>query len=403
VDAFTSESTLLQTIGDRLGIFRGQAMVGNRPSSSTEAALRERVKELSCLYGIAQIAARPDISMDEILRGIVKLLPPAWQYPETTVARITLDGRVHSTPAFRESHQKQTTDIVVGGNPRGTVEVAYVEGRPECDEGPFLEEERNLIDGVARQVGLILEHKQTEEEASKLYDQLMHADRLATIGLLAAGVAHELNEPLANILGFSQLVKKCPGTPQQALKDTEKIESASLRAREIIKKLLTFARQVPPQKKLVNLNQVVDEGLFFFDARCQKNGIELVRSLALDLPEITADPAQLNQVLVNLAANALHEMAQGGTLRVETHANQSHVLLIIEDTGPGMSREIIKKIFTPFFTTKDVGKGTGLGLSVVHGIVTSHGGEIKVDSKVGVGTKFEIQLPIAREKETMED
>jgi len=293
--------------------------------------------------------------------------------------------------------------VVVGGISRGSVEVVYTQEKPECDQGPFLKEERNLIDGVAGQVALILEHKQAEEETSKLQDQLMHADRLATIGLLAAGVAHELNEPLANILGFSQLVKKCPGTPQQALKDAEKIESASLHAREIIKKLLTFARQVPSEKKLVDLNQVVAEGLFFFDARCRKNGIELVRTFAPYLPEIIADPAQLNQVLVNLAANALHEMAQGGILRVETRANDSHVLLVVEDTGPGMSQEILRKIFTPFFTTKDVGKGTGLGLSVVHGIVAGHGGEIKVDSQVGVGTKFEIQLPITREEKAMED
>ena len=378
-------------------------MTEDRLSASTEAALRERVKELSCLYGIAQMAARPGISVDGFLQSRVGLLPPAWQYPEITVARITLDEHEYSTPGFDEADEKQTAAIVVGGVVRGMVEVAYVEEQPQCDEGPFLKEERNLIDGVAGQVALIVEHKQAEEEKSKLQDQLMHADRLATIGLLAAGVAHELNEPLASILGFSQLVRKCPGTPPQALRDCEKIENASLHAREVIRKLLTFARQVPPQKKQVNLSQVVDEGLFFFDTRCQKRGIELVRSFAPELPAITADPAQINQVLVNLVANALHEMAEGGSLGVETRANASHVLLLVEDTGPGMSPEVLKKVFTPFFTTKDVGKGTGLGLSVVHGIVTAHGGEIEVDSEVGVGTKFEIRFPIAGDEKAMQD
>lgn len=371
-------------------------------SGSTEAALRERVKELSCLYGIAQIAARPNVSLDDILQSIAELLPPAWQYPEITVARIILDGRTYSATAFRESARKQTSDIVVAGILRGTVEVAYCEKRPELDEGPFLREERNLIDAVARQVALLLERKQAEEERSKLQTQLMHADRLATIGLLAAGIAHELNEPLGNILGFSQLIKKCPGIPHQAMKDTEKIEGASLHAREIIRKLLTFARQVPPQKKRVNLSQVVDDGLFFFDARCQKMGIELVRSLAPDLPEIVADAAQLNQVLVNLLANALHEMPRGGALKVETRAESECVSLVVQDTGPGMSEEVLKKIFTPFFTTKDVGKGTGLGLSVVHGIVASHGGEIRVDSEPGVGTKFEVRLPMAETNDAAE-
>lgn len=372
-------------------------------SGSTETALRERVKELSCLYGIAQIAARPDILMDDVLQGIVELLPPAWQYPEITVARIIVDGRVYATRGFREGPRKQTVDIVVGGDVRGAVEVVYSDEKAECDEGPFLKEERNLIDGVARQVALILERKEAEEDKSKLRDQLVHADRLATIGLLAAGVAHELNEPLTNILGFSQLVKKCPGTPKQALRDTEKIEHASLHAREIIRKLLTFARQVPPEKKRVDLNRVVDEGLFFFDARCQKNGIELVRSFAPEVPEIIADPGQLGQVLVNLAANAVHEMAGGGTLRVETRADASRVILVVEDSGPGMNEETIEKIFTPFFTTKDVGKGTGLGLSVVHGIVAEHGGRITVDSKIGVGTKFEIRFPAATQSHAMEN
>lgn len=378
-------------------------MTEDRLSGATEAALRERVKELSCLYGIAQFAARPDISIDDILQGIAELLPPAWQYPEITVARITLEGGIYVTPAFRESPQKQTADIVVRGISRGTIEVVYTQEMPECDEGPFLKEERNLINGIAGRVALILEQEQAEREKTELQEQLMHADRLATVGLLAAGVAHELNEPLGNILGFSQLVKKCPEIPQQALEDIGKIEGASLYAREIIKELLTFARQVPPQKEMVDLNHVVDKGLFFLDARCHRNGIEIVRSFAPDLPKLIADPAQLNQVLVNLVTNALHGMAQGGTLRVATRANDSHVLLLIEDTGPGMSKETLKRIFTPFFTTKDVGKGTGLGLPVVHGIVTAHGGAIEVDSEVGVGTKFEIQLPITEKIAAMEN
>jgi len=378
-------------------------MTGDRLSRSAEAALRERVKELSCLYGIAQIAARPGISVDDILQGIVNLLPPAWQCPEITAARIVLDGHAYSTAGFAESRWRQAADIAVAGVSRGTVEVFYFEEKAECDEGPFLKEERHLINGVAGQVALIIERIETEEDKSRLRDQLIHADRLATIGLLAAGVAHELNEPLTNILGFSQLVRKCPGTPEQALKDTEKIERASLHAREIIRKLLTFARQVPSKKKPVDLNRVVDEGLFFFDARCQKNGIKLVRSFAPGLPEIVADSGQLGQVLVNLAANAVHEMPAGGTLSVETCADATHVLVVVEDTGRGMNEETIEKIFTPFYTTKDVGQGTGLGLSVVHGIVAEHGGEIKVDSKIGVGTRFEIRFPIATQSRVMEN
>jgi len=139
---------------------------------------------------------------------------------------------------------------------------------------------------------------------------------------------------------------------------------------------------------------LVEEGLHFLESRCDKEGIERVCSFSPDLPEITADPAQLTQVLVNLIVNAIQAMPEGGRLTVRTLAGEGHISLIVEDTGIGMSEVVMKKIFIPFFTTKDINQGTGLGLAVVHGIVTSHGGSIKVDSKVGRGTRFEVKLPL---------
>ncbi|HUT58403.1 MAG TPA: ATP-binding protein [Phycisphaerae bacterium] len=371
-------------------------MTDHQLSGSTDAALRERVKELTCLYGIAQIAARPAMSLEEILPGIVGILPPAWQYPGVTHARIVLDGRTYASPGFREGSQRLAAEIVVGGVRRGSVHVFYTEEKPECDDGPFLKEERSLLNAVARQVALILEHGETEEDRLKLRDQLRHADRLATIGLLAAGVAHELNEPLGNILGFAQLAKKCQGLPPQAKADMAKIEAASLHAREVIKNLLVFARQMSPQKTQVDLNSVVEESLYFLESRCAEQGIESVCCLAPNLPAIHADPGQLNQVLVNLVVNALHAMPMGGELTVRTESRDDLILLIVEDTGIGMGEETIDEIFIPFFTTKDIGQGTGLGLAVVHGIVTSHGGSIKVQSKEGQGSRFEIEFPAAR-------
>lgn len=175
--------------------------------------------------------------------------------------------------------------------------------------------------------------------------------------------------------------------------DLLKIESASLHAREIIKNLMAFTRQIPTSKTPANLNQTVEEGLFFIESRCAKSGVELKRTLAPDMPEIAADPAQLNQVLVNLAVNALHAMPEGGTLTIETYADDEYVFLVVEDTGEGMSKEILDQVFIPFFTTKDIGQGTGLGLPVVHGIVSSHGGSIEIKSEVGRGSRFEIKLP----------
>ncbi|KPJ48804.1 MAG: hypothetical protein AMJ41_04225 [candidate division Zixibacteria bacterium DG_27] len=363
-------------------------------NQQAQAALRERVKELICLYSIAQVVERQGPSLRRILQGIVELLPPAWQYPEITAGRITLDKRAYSTPGFRQEGQRQMTDIVVEGERRGVVEVVYLEEKPELDEGPFLREERNLIDTIARQVALIVERKKAEEDGRKLQEQLRHADRLATIGQLAAGVAHELNEPLGSILGFAQLAKKDPELPEQLSKDIERIITASLHAREVIRKLMIFARQMPTRKAQINLNDVIEEGLYFLGSRCTKAGIELKRVLTPDLPEITADRAQVHQVLVNLVVNSIQAMPKGGTLSIQTLTQGDHVSLVVEDTGIGMSQEVLKKMFVPFFTTKDIDEGTGLGLSVVHGIVTSHGGSIDVQSTVGSGTRFTVHLPL---------
>lgn len=370
----------------------------------TQAALRERVKELTCLYDIARVAEQPDISLERLLQRIVELLPPGWQYPEITSGRIILDGNIYIAPGFLESTQKQAAGIVVRGERRGVVEVVYTDNKPEAYEGPFLKEERHLLDAVAREVALIIERKEAEDAEMKLQDQLRHADRLATIGQLAAGVAHELNEPLGNILGFAQLITKTSELSGQSEKDIEKIISSTLHAREIVKKLMFFARQMPPEKIKGDLNQIVEEGIYFLGARCAKAGIELVCKLEKDLPFIIADPSQLHQVLINLAVNSMQAMPEGGSLTISTHSDDDHVSLVVEDTGIGMSEDIIKQIFVPFYTTKDVDEGTGLGLAVVHGIVSSHGGAIEVESEPGCGSGFTVRLPIKRSSEaTMEE
>jgi signal transduction histidine kinase len=181
------------------------------------------------------------------------------------------------------------------------------------------------------------------------------------------------------------------------MKDVDKIISASLHAREIIKKIMVFARELPARRASVNLNKIVEDGIYFFEARCAKMGIELVRNLSPGLPEFTGDPGQLNQVLVNLLVNAVQAMPEGGTLTVETRVEDGHALLIVEDTGEGMTEDVQKQIFIPFFTTKDVDEGTGLGLPVVHGIVASHKGSVNVKSRAGAGARFEIRLPMTEQ------
>ncbi len=365
----------------------------------SQYALRERLKELTCIYEISRIVEKPDTSTDEILQGIVRILPSAMQHSELASARIVLHGREYVAEGFKESEFRLASDIAIKDEKIGMVEVFYsAEGLDE-GEGLFLSEERSLLDAVAKEIGSIVETRRADEQQALLQEQLRHADRLATVGQFAAGIAHELNDPLSRILGFAQLASKADNLSQQVDEDLDRIINASLNARNIVKKLLIFTRDVPQTIGDLDLNRVVAEEILFFESQCGRKGIELVKDLAPNLPLISADPVQIKQVLVNLAVNAIHAMPNGGRLRMCTRRARKRVALVVEDNGEGMSEEVRKKIFIPFFTTKDVGKGTGLGMSVVHGIVMSHGGKISVDSAPGEGTRVEVEFPQSHPKE----
>jgi hypothetical protein len=205
----------------RLGTIIGLSLDHNR----SRFELRERVKELTCMYNIANLAVMSDQPLDEFFRQVVQLLPAAYLYPDITAARIVLGEKTYETAGFATDGPRQAANIMVGDFKRGTIEVACREARPELDEGPFLIEERRLLDSVAREISIIIERKRAQTEQNKLQEQLRHAERLATIGKLAAGVAHELNEPLTGILGFAELLKEIPGMPPQGARDIGRIES----------------------------------------------------------------------------------------------------------------------------------------------------------------------------------
>ena len=357
-----------------------------------ERARVERIKELTCLHAIAQLRTHRDLTTDEQLERIVRTLPPALRYPHLAGARIEMDGREFSTKALEEGSPRLSAAINVRGKKRGVVEVFYnLEANLADDEG-FPKEETRLLDTVAKELTLMFERKMAEDEEAKMLTQLRHADRLATIGQLSAGVAHEINEPLSSILGFAQLILKEPCLPKQAREDLCTIERAALQAREVVRSLLLFSRQMPTPKGPIELNRIVQDALALLEPRL--DGHQLKLELDPSLPPILGDSTHLYQVVVNLVTNAAQAMPHGGRLTVRTLLEGECVRLVVEDTGSGMSEDVSGQVFLPFFTTKDVGEGTGLGLSVAHGIVTSHGGSIDVQSELGVGSRFTVSLPV---------
>jgi PAS domain S-box-containing protein len=252
---------------------------------------------------------------------------------------------------------------------------------------PIFDEKGEVV-GTVHITRDITEQKQQNE-------RLMMADRLASIGELAAGTAHELNNPLTSVLGFSQLVME-KDIPDDIREDLKLIYNEAQRAANVTKNLLTFGRKHAPVKHPNQINNIIEDVLKLRAYEHKINSIEVKRQLAPDLPEIMVDYFQMQQVFLNIIINAEHFMTEAhkrGTLTITTKKQNSTVRISIADDGPGIPRENLSRIFNPFFTTKEAGKGTGLGLSICHGIVSEHGGQIYARSQPGKGATIVVELP----------
>ncbi|MDE2184482.1 MAG: HAMP domain-containing protein [Alphaproteobacteria bacterium] len=237
-------------------------------------------------------------------------------------------------------------------------------------------------------------------------------EKLASVGLLASGIAHELNNPLTGVLTFSHLLRQKMPEGSQDAEDLDLVIRETKRCAAIIRRLLDFAREKPPEKKFADLNRIVEETAHLVERPAHLNNIAIVLDLDPALPQVWIDPDQMKQVVMNLLVNAQHAIDGEGRITLRTRqlpqpkalkAGASPVPAVeftITDTGCGISKENLGRIFDPFFTTKEVGIGTGLGLSVTHGIVEAHGGAIEIDSTLGEGSTFRVYLPLTRSPQT---
>jgi PAS domain S-box-containing protein len=253
---------------------------------------------------------------------------------------------------------------------------------------PIFDEQGEVV-GTVHITRDITEQKQQNE-------RLMMADRLASIGELASGAAHELNNPLTSIIGFSQLLME-KDMSDDIREDVKLIYNEAQRAVNVTKNFLTFARKHTPVREPNQINNIIEDVLELHAHEQQVNHIHVEKHLAPNLPEIMVDYFQLQQVFMNIIINAEYFMIEAhnaGTLTITTKKQNSNVRISIADDGPGIPPENLERLFNPFFTTKEAGRGTGLGLSICHGIVTEHGGQIYVSSQLGKGATIFIDLPI---------
>src|SRR5215204_6001727 len=256
-------------------------------------------------------------------------------------------------------------------------------------------------DGSALRVEALMrdvsERKRLEDQARDLYHQLLQAEKLAALGQTISGVAHELNNPLATILTWAERLAQRPAD-DQTRRGLDAILAESERAARIVRNLLTFARKRHTTRATVDINQVVRETLALRAYEQRLSNITIIDAMAAGLPQVFADPHQMQQVLLNLVINAEQAMiaANGrGTLILRTwhEVERDAVILEVNDDGPGVPDDVQPRIFDPFFTTKEVGKGTGLGLTVAYAIVQEHGGRITLKSEAG-GASFYVALPV---------
>lgn len=248
---------------------------------------------------------------------------------------------------------------------------------------------------LCQSVDAMADAVQQREEQLKLTtrQEIGRSEKLASIGRLAAGVAHEINNPLTSVLTFAHLLKEKPSMDDQDQQDLDLIIHETTRVADIVSNLLDFARERPPMKEPLDVNDVVRRTVRLIRSQKQFDRITIEEALDEGISRVEGDRNQLQQVLLNLALNSCAAMPGGGSIRIATSAAGGRVRIEVADSGCGIPADVLDKIFDPFFSTKPVGKGTGLGLSVSLGIVQQHGGSLEVESEVGRGTRFTIVLP----------
>jgi len=368
--------------------------------------LNERSKELDCLYRVSRLATESDKTTNEFFEGVVSLIPPSWQYPEITCARIAVNGQEFMTDNFEQTIWKQSADLVAFGEKIGSVEVYYLQEKPVIDEGPFLKEERHLIDAMGRQLGIIFERKKAETEREELLGRLSRTNQdleqsnraLQDFVYIAS---HDLREPLRKISSFGELLSS---SLKDKLNDDEKenlgfMVDGATRMQQMIEALLTYSRVTTrgAEFETVDLNKVMEElRSVELAVKIEETGAKIATPERLH--NVNCDPAQIRQLMQNLIANGLKYQKEGVVpeITIRSSVTDNDMIRVeVTDNGIGIKQEQFKDVFVMFkrLHSRREYEGAGIGLAVCKKIVERHGGDIGVSSTYGQGATFWFTLP----------
>jgi signal transduction histidine kinase len=383
--------------------------------------LGERVKELNLLHTLHDIASVWGASLKDILKQTVDIIPSGWQYPEVACARIRVGDKEYSTDNFEETPWNQTSEIIVRGDRIGTVEVGYLEEKPQEDDRLFLEEEYELLATMSQQLGRTIERIMAEDEVKEhsehlevmvkertqeLRDaqgELISQERKVALGQIAGSMAHELRHPLGVISNSIYYLQTIFSEADESTNEhMSMISSEIIKADKLISDLLDFSHLRTPKREEMMVSELIEQVL---EVQKPSQGVKVSIVVPDDTPLLVMDPGQISQVLANLVENAYHAMPEGGELTIraqiienskisEKSVESEWLVFSIQDTGTGISEENMKKLFDPLFSTKE--RGIGLGLAISDSIIEANGGSIKVESAEGVGSIFTVNLPVSR-------
>ncbi len=358
---------------------------------TVEEKLQERIKELSCLYDISTLLSNHKTSLTHTLSSLGQVIIRAWRFPEAAIAEIILDKNYYQSAQIPPNSVFQVSEIIVYNSVVGSVKIHYPTPTYTLDH--FLEEEQKLLDRISMELGMFYEKIKNKEKETLIELTAQRNDRLLILGEITAGIAHELNTPLGNILGFAELIASKTKDPQISA-DISKIIRSSIYSREVVKKLMFFACEMPQNMEEIKIRPIILQVIALLGPNFKK--ADVVPEFQMENKSLSArlDSIQLSQVLFNLLINAIYVSPKNGKISISVKNDARSMIIEIADEGPGIKEEIRSRIFEPFFTTKPLGEGSGLGLSVVHGIIKSHKGNIVTFDNKPRGTIFQITLPL---------